>query len=130
MEDWGGDWDTAITSTGIITHTFNVDADVEYTYPHMIIHPITNNEITIRNETEGRELVFTPKVANNTIIIDCDKLTLTNTINHFISMSDLSIEDPATIYWPRFVKGENQITITGDVIAVIKYREARKVGAY
>lgn len=119
-----------VTFEGNDAQIINIDADVEYTYPQIVITPHSTTDIAIKNITEDRELDLTPLAKNDIITIDCEKLTITDYIGSNIYLSDLGIYDPQYLYWPKLLKGENEIQIDSDATIVFTYREARKVGAY
>ena len=113
-----------------VTQIINVDADVEYTHPIIRIMPNDTNEMSISNITDGRSLILTPESQNDLITIDCQLYTITDYIRRNIYLTDIGISDPSSVYWPRLLKGENEIEIIGNVNILFTYREARKVGAY
>ena len=95
------------------------------------IIPKDDKDITLTNITDNSSsITFNPKEANNTIYIDCQRLTIKNYIGSLIPLTDLNILDPQKIYWFKLLSGQNQVMFSGNAIVKIKYREYRKVGAY
>ncbi len=119
-----------LTFDGAGTETITIDADVPYTYPTIHITPNDNNYITISNDTEEMSLTFRSYAPNDDITIDSRLLTIKDITNQIMYLTDVGISDPSAVYWPRFVRGENTITVSGDASFVFTYRTARKVGAY
>ena len=102
-----------------------------YIYPMIEIIPKDDKDITLTNITDNSSsITFNPKEANNTIYIDCQRLTIKNYIGSLIPLTDLNILDPQKIYWFKLLSGQNQVVFSGNAIVKIKYREYRKVGAY
>lgn len=114
----------------------------DYVYPILKFTPVTvvdqDNEggetkpkdIKITNHTDNeRELTLS---ISEVVFMDCDKLRLYNEKNETVTFDELGVDvdDIVKFYWLRLCHGNNDFTITGDVIVDISYREARKVGAF
>lgn len=100
-------------------------------YPIIEVTPKDNKDITLINITDNSSsITFNPTGANNTIYIDCQRLTIKNYIGSLIPLADLNILDPQKIYWFKLLSGQNKVKFSGNAMVKIKYREYRKVGAY
>ena len=99
-------------------------------YPIIKINPTDNGQITISNDTEQKSITFKSKGANNAIFIDCQRLEIKDSIDSLIPLSDLGVSNPADIYFPRLLHGQNKISVKGNAKVTLTYREYRKVGAY
>lgn len=99
-------------------------------YPVIKINPADNGQIAISNDTEQKSITFKSKGANNTILIDCQRLEIKDSIDSLIPLSDLEVSNPADIYFPRLLHGQNKISVKGNAKVTLTYREYRKVGAY
>lgn len=114
-------------------YTIQNDTDdlENYIYPVIEINPKDDKDITLANITDNSSsIMFNPTGANNTIYIDCQRLTIKNYIGSLIPLTDLNIVDPQKIYWFKLLSGQNKVKFSGNAIVKIKYREYRKVGAY
>ena len=113
------------------TQTIDMNGDERFVFPVVKIDQKGEGTITIRNNTDGGEMVINPPfVRDNTITIDCEKLTITNLAGIPIPLYEVGITDPMSIYWFRLAKGENNIEVTGNCVVTVEWREPRKVGAY
>ena len=92
-------------------------------------------EVEIKNLIDGTimKLII---LKENQITID-SRYSRISDISGVLKFDDLGIEDVDYIYWPKIYNGNNQFAITvsdahttSPVDITIKYREARKVGAY
>lgn len=121
-----------LSTSGKKYSIFNETDDLEsYIYPVIEVTPKDKNDITITNITDNSSsITFNPTGANNTIYIDCQNLTIKNSIGTLIPLTDLNILDPQKIYWFKLLSGQNEISFSGNATIKIKYREYRKVGAY
>lgn len=121
-----------LSTSGKKYSIFNETDDLEsYIYPVIEVTPKDKNDITITNITDNASsITFNPTGANNTIYIDCQNLTIKNSIGTLIPLTDLNILDPQKIYWFKLLSGQNEISFSGNATIKIKYREYRKVGAY
>jgi len=108
------------------------DSDMSYVYPVITIMPNDTTKITITNITDNNQtMTLTPEAANDKIIIDCEKLTITDYTGGYIPLVDLELAEPQDVYWLRFISGtQNDIEVTGNATVTMTYRTVRKVGAY
>lgn len=113
-----------------ITITNTSDNYDGFIYPIIKINPTDNGQITISNDTEQKSITFKSKGANNAIFIDCQRLEIKDSIDSLIPLSDLGVSNPADIYFPRLLHGQNKISVKGNAKVTLTYREYRKVGAY
>lgn len=110
--------------------TVNIDSDVKYTYPIISFTANSACSIAFRNITDDDSIIFEAPTGGDVIVIDSNKLTITDNAGIPIYLSDIGVSDPTTVYWPRLLQGNNTLTYTGDATVTMTYREARKVGAY
>ena len=126
----GGIVGLTIKATCGITITNTSDNYDGFIYPIIKINPTDNGQITISNDTEQKSITFKSKGANNAIFIDCQRLEIKDSIDSLIPLSDLGVSNPADIYFPRLLHGQNKISVKGNAKVTLTYREYRKVGAY
>lgn len=62
------------------------------------------------------------------IYIDCQHLTIKDSLERMITYDKLGITDVDHIYWLRLINGFNTLLLYGDAEFTIKHRESRKVG--
>lgn len=116
----------------------NSDCINEYVYPILKITPYGNydGEMILKNSSDdNKTLKLNFKnypYGNDTICMDCKNLKLYRENNGEVTFGDLGITENniSDIYWLRLAYGRNEITISGDILVQIIYREPRKTGAY
>ena len=118
---------------GIVTN--NSDEYEDYVYPTIIIEPtateIGSYSITITNETDGgKSITLKNMKRNDTVTIDCEKMTIKNRSGSLISFDDIDIDVLDYIYWFRLLHGDNKILVSGDATITFVFRYPVKVGAY
>lgn len=119
-----------ISANSSITIMNTTDDYESFIYPVIKIDPSDDGQITISNNTENKSISIKSKGANNTVYIDCQRLEIKDYIGSLIPLSDLGINNPANIYFPRLLHGQNEISVDGNAKVTLSYREYRKVGAY
>lgn len=127
---YGQEFSKEIPANSGITITNTSDNYDGFIYPIIKINPTDNGQITISNDTEQKSITFKSKGANNAIFIDCQRLEIKDSIDSLIPLSDLGVSNPADIYFPRLLHGQNKISVKGNAKVTLTYREYRKVGAY
>lgn len=92
----------------------------------------TSQNIRITNVTDGnRSIQLNNLNPDDTLIMDCRKLTVTNVSNSsLVTFEDMNVDVVDYIYFPRLLYGENTINITGNAEITFTYRYPVKVGAY
>ena len=118
---------------GIVTN--NSDEYEDYVYPIIIIEPtateIGSYSITITNETDGgKSITLKNMKRNDTVTMDCEKMTIKNRSGSLISFDDIDIDALDYIYWFRLLHGDNKILVSGDATITFVFRYPVKVGAY
>ena len=118
---------------GIVTN--NSDEYEDYVYPTIIIEPtateIGSYSITITNETDGgKSITLKNMKRNDTVTMDCEKMTIKNRSGSLISFDDIDIDALDYIYWFRLLHGDNKILVSGDATITFVFRYPVKVGAY
>jgi hypothetical protein len=105
----------------------------DYVYPVITITPTIsgNHSITLRNLSDGnRHVTLKNMQLQNPVVMDCQKMTITDRYGTLISFDDLEIDEQDYIYWFRLIRGDNRITVTNNAIVEFKFRYPVKVGAY
>ncbi len=65
---------------------------------------------------------------NLDILMDCQRLLITDALGRMITYDELGISDVDFIYWLRLINGNNSLLLYGDADFTISHREARKAG--
>lgn len=139
---------------GSLTNEISVwnysDEHEDYVYPIITIIPksLNNSEteqnqdddavaedesqsIRITNESDGnRSIQLNNLNPEDTLIMDCNKLTVTNKSGSLLTFEDMNVDAIDYIYFPRLLYGENRIVISGNAQVSFIYRYPVKVGAY
>lgn len=107
----------------------------DYVYPKIIITPTSQElesySISLINESDdNRYITINNMKPQDTVTIDCQKLTIKNQSGSLISFEDLNIDVMDYIYWFRLLHGDNNIRITGDADVEFIFRYPVKVGAF
>lgn len=110
----------------------NESAEIaDYVYPKIELYAKSNTNVSIANSTENKSVIYKGLLEGQVIEIDTRLKKIVDKSNDtFIGLHLLGLNDVASIYWPRFLYGVNELVLTGDVELRISYREVRKVGAY
>lgn len=107
----------------------------DYVYPVIIITPTADvdapYDIRLINESDGnRSITLKNMKPQDTVTMDCQKMTVKNQSGSLMSLDDLNIDVVDYIYWFRLLHGDNQIKVSGDAIVEFIFRYPVKVGAY
>lgn len=96
------------------------------TYENYIAYFEPSKVYTIR---KGGYMSFSA-LSNNAIYIDCQSLTIDDSLGRMIQYKDLGINDVGNIYWLKLINGNNSILCYGkNTNFKFSHTEARKVGA-
>lgn len=118
---------------GVVTNPS--DEYEDYVYPTVIITPTSTelNPYSIRliNESDGnRSITLNKMKRGDTVIMDCQKMTIKNSSGSLFDFEDLNIDVVEYIYWFRLLHGDNSIRVVGDATVEFVFRYPVKVGAY
>ena len=107
----------------------------DYVYPVIVITPTADvdepYDIRLINESDGnRSITLKNMKPQDTVTMDCQKMTVKNQSGSLMSLDDLNIDVVDYIYWFRLLHGDNQIKVTGDATVEFIFRYPIKVGAY
>ena len=95
------------------------------------VAPDESQSIRITNESDGnRSIQLNNLNPEDTLTMDCRKLTVTNISGNLLSFEDMGVDAVDYIYFPRLLYGENRISISGNAEVLFTYRYPVKVGAY
>lgn len=62
------------------------------------------------------------------VTIDCENLTIMDSLDRMVAYDKLGLEDIGYMYWLRLMNGDNSILLYGNFDITIKHIECRKVG--
>lgn len=85
--------------------------------------PITKNYKIVEDG-----FLFLKTSSNLDIDIDCQRLTITDSLGRMITYDKLGISDVDHMYWLRYLNGENNLLLYGNAEFTFSHRESRKVG--
>lgn len=125
---------TVITNgSGVVVN--QSDEYEDYVYPKITITPTSNVQtpysITLTNVSDGnRSITLKNMKYGDTVVMDCEKMTITNQSGSLISFDDIDIDALDYIYWFRLLHGNNNVTVTGSANVTFDFRYPVKVGAY
>ena len=117
--------------TAPLNYIFNNESgDINYLFPKLIIRPanITQAFSIINNSDNGREFRFnfaSPFPNGNEIITVDNKLQIIQSSDGFSRQRF----DQFNLNWLRFIRGANNLRITGNADLEICYEFARRIGA-
>ena len=102
-----------------------------YTYMDVLIKNNTNKKDSISLENKSDKESFRTEIkinGNDYVSLD----TKNCIVNHPDTYEEIGWDTAENIYWPRMVKGENSLFVSGkDVSVTLKYKEAHLgLGAY
>ena len=141
---WSKKYEFEYTCEGITDFIcFNSSDELqEYVYPEMLITANADEKITIQNNTDIEDFIFT--FPHNGVPLHID--TKNHKIYQIIGTSEVLVslaslgwsaetlegvaDGTQAIYWFRLLPGENNIRVSGDCTINMSFRVPRKVGAY
>jgi hypothetical protein len=74
--------------------------------------------------------VYMKVYQNLDISMDCQFLTINDSIGRMVTYDKLGITDVDHVYWPRLLHGENHLLLYGNADFIVQHQESRKAGEY